>query len=198
MKIAEVTSAQLNEVVEISGQIVSVYDLTKGRKYVVQDDSGQMPVLLWSNVLEELPQTAQLRVGAQIAVRGRVSEYKEELRVVPARGADVRLMAPADAGARQATPIANLPNVGAGKSVWVTGVITSMETFSKGVKLHIDDGTGKATVLLWQNIYEGLEAQADLGLEAQIGVFGEVNHYRDEWEIVPRSKTEVVVLQKAK
>jgi len=187
----------LNETVDIQGQVASVWDLSKGRKYVVQDDSGQIPVILWSNVLEAMPAADQLRGGAGVAVRGRVTEYKGELRIVPFGPSDVRVTAPEHQATRPAVPLAKLAAQGAGRSAYVAGVIQSMQAFSKGVKLHIKDASGEAVVLLWQNLYDSLPVQDDLCVGARIGVFGEINHFRDEWEIVPRSKTEVTVLEKA-
>jgi len=198
MKIAEITPALLNETVEIGGRIVSVWDLPKGRKYLVQDESGKLPIILWANVLEEIASQEQVRVGAQIAARGRVNEYKGELRVVPGRGTDLKVTAPADDQTRPSTPLSELASHGAGHSVWITGAITGMEVFSKGVKLRVTDGSGEAVVLLWQNVYDALSNKGDLAIDARVGIFGEINHFRDEWEIVPRSRTEIVVLEKAK
>lgn len=199
MKIGEITASQLNEMVEIQGSIVSVWDLTKGRKCTVEDESGRIPLILWDNVLSGIAQPEQIRMGANVFVRGRVSEYKGELRIVPTEAADVRILSPADDAARAYTPLADVPALGAGRSTWVQGTITEMEAFSKGVKLHIADGSGKAVVLLWQNLYDALPAhvQDDLNIHARVGVFGEISRYRDDWEIVPRSKTEVVILEKA-
>jgi len=195
MKISEITASQMNEVVEIEGQIVGVWDLTKGRKYTVRDDSGEIPVILWDSVLEAILGRDTLRAGARVALQGRVSEYKGDLRVVPAEGSDVQITATVDDKTRPATMLADLPQVGAGQSVWVTGAITSLQAFSKGVKLRITDGSGEAVILLWENIYNALPIQDQLELDRRIGVFGEVSHFRDEWEIVPRSTTEVVVLE---
>jgi len=197
MKIAEITVKQLDESVEISGRIVSIRDLTKGCKFVIQDETGKIPLILWANVLEEIAERDQLRAGAEIAARGRVSEYKGELRVVPGRGSDIKLLTPADDQTRPSTPLAQLASVGVGRSVWVTGVITSLELFSKGAKVHITDGTGTAIILLWQNVYDALPDKDSLTLDTRIGVFGEVNRYRDDWEIVPRSKMELIILEKA-
>jgi hypothetical protein len=197
MKVTEVTPTQLDATVEIAGRIVSVRDFSKGCKYVVQDDSGKIPVILWADVLAETVGRECLRAGAGVSVRGRVSDYKGELRIVPGHGADVKLLAPVEDQTRASTLLGDLPRVGAGQSVWVIGVITSMELFSKGVKLHISDGSGEAIVLLWQNVYDVLPDKASLTLDARIGVFGEVNHYRSEWEIAPPSWTEVSVLEEA-
>jgi hypothetical protein len=197
MKIAEITPAQLDETVEIGGRIVSVWDLPKGRKYLIQDESGKLPIILWANVLEEIPAQELVRVGAEVTVRGRVNEYKGELRVVPGHGTDVHVTAPADDKTRPSTPLGELASHGAGRSVWITAVITGMEVFSKGVKLRVSDGSGEAVVLLWQSVYDALSNQGDLAIDARLGIFGEINHFRDEWEIVPRSKTEIVVLEPA-
>jgi len=195
MNISEINTSQLNEIVEISGQIAGVWDLTKGRKYQVRDDSGEIPVILWDDILEAIPARERLRAGAMVALSGRVSEYKGELRVVPAEGAQVQLTQPVDDATRPATKLADLPTVGAGQSVWVAGAITALHAFSKGVKLHITDGSGEATVLLWENIYDALPVKERLKISRRVGVFGELSHFRDEWEIVPRSIIEVVILE---
>ena len=197
MKIAEITSAQLNETGEIQGHIVSVRDLPKGRKLVVKDGSGHIPVILWDNVIEALSQVDQFRSGSQVSVRGRISEYKGELRLVPAKAADLQLVAPADASTRKRTPLGSLASVGTGNSAWVIGVIIGMEAFSKGVKLRIRDDSGEGVILLWQNVYDSLPRQESFAIDAEVGAYGEVNHFRDEWEIVPGSKTEVTLIEKA-
>ena len=195
MNISEIDASHLNEIVEIAGQIVGVWDLTKGRKYQIKDATGEIPLIIWDSVLEAIPSGDRLRAGATLSLAGRVSEYKGELRIVPAAGADVRLTQTVDDQVRPATKLADLSTVGAGRSVWVTGAITAMQSFSKGHKLRITDGSGDVTILLWENIYEALPVREQLQVNRRVGVYGEVTHFRDEWEIVPRSVIELVILE---
>jgi RecJ-like exonuclease len=148
MKISDIDASHLGEIVEIAGEIVGVWDLTRGRKYQVRDDSGAAPVIVWDSVLAAIPSVNRLRAGARLTLSGRVSEYKSELRVAPTDGSDIQLKQEVDDRRRVATRLADLPDVGAGCSVWVTGAITARQAFSKGFKLRITDGSGDATVLL--------------------------------------------------
>lgn len=194
MNISEIDRSQLGETVEIGGQIAGVWDLTKGRKYQLRDETGQIPIILWDSVLEDLSGRDRLRSGCEVALSGRVNEYKGELRVMPAQAGDVQITRLADDVTLPATQLAALPQVGAGESVWAQGEITALRTFSKGVKLQISDGSGEASILLWENIYNALPIQAELQVGRRVGAFGELSHFRDEWEIVPRSLVEVVIL----
>ncbi len=195
MQIAQITLAHLDQEVEIAGVITGIWDLSRGRKYHVYDQSGILPVIVWDNLLDQLPDTARLLTGAVARFRGRIKEYKGELRLMPAAPADIQLVQPADPYARSPVPLSRLPEVGAGSMAWVIGRVTSMKAFSKGVKLHIADDSGAGVVLIWNNLLEASALQDQLEIDLRLGVYGEVRQFHDEWEIVPLSSVEIIPLE---
>ncbi|RLI93129.1 MAG: hypothetical protein DRO92_04675, partial [Candidatus Altiarchaeales archaeon] len=68
---------------KIKGDVTDYYDFSKGRKLTVEDATGSIEVVLWNNVLEEIPEAEYLLTGAEIAVTGKVSEYRGELQIIP-------------------------------------------------------------------------------------------------------------------
>jgi len=140
-------------------------------------------VLLWQRVYDALPEPTAVDVGAELEVQGELSVYQGVLELEPAQ--------PADVSVRTAAPeipwveIASLSAQDAGRVVRLRGVTGIPETFSAGVKLALDDGTGVITVLLWSNVAESLPRSPEGGMLVE--VVGEVSVYRDELELLPRS-----------
>lgn len=195
MQIAQITLAHLDQEVEIAGVITGIWDLSRGRKYHVYDQTGVLPVIVWDNLLDQFPDTARLLTGAVARVRGHIKEYKGELRLMPAAPTDIQLVQPADPYARSPVPLSRLPEVGAGNMAWVIGRITSMKAFSKGIKLHIADDSGAGVVLIWNNLLEASVLQDQLEIDLRLGVYGEVRQFHDEWEIVPLTAAEIIPLE---
>jgi DNA/RNA endonuclease YhcR with UshA esterase domain len=73
----------------------------------------------------------------------------------------------------------------AGRVVRLRGVLGEPEGFSAGVKVLLNDGTGKITVLLWNNLVTTLPQRPASG--QQVEVVGVVEEYRGELELIPRS-----------
>lgn len=195
MQIGQITLAHLDQEVEIAGVITGIWDLSKGRKYHVYDQTGILPVIVWDNLLEQLPETSRMLTGAVARFRGRVKEYKGELRLMPAQPEDIRLVQPADPSTRSPVPLSRLPQVGAGNMAWVVGRITSMKALSKGIKLHIADDSGAGVVLIWSSLLQASALQDQLEIDLHLGVYGEVRQFHDEWEIVPLTSVEIIPLE---
>lgn len=195
MQIGQITLAHLDQEVEIAGVITGIWDLSKGRKYHVYDQTGILPVIVWDNLLEQHPEIHRLLTGAIARFHGRIKEYKGELRLIPAGAEDIQVVQPADPYARSPVPLARLPEVGAGSMAWVIGRITSMKAFSKGIKLHIADDSGAGVVLIWNNLLQASALQDQLEIDLRLGVYGEVRQFHDEWEIVPLTSVEIIPLE---
>lgn len=84
----------LDELVTISGEIVNVEDAGSGVKIWVADETGQVQVFIWDNVLARIPQAnpALGTPGTRVHVTGRVQEYKGALEVVPTLPYDVEVL----------------------------------------------------------------------------------------------------------
>jgi hypothetical protein len=57
----------------------------------------------------------------------------------------------------------------------------------------LDDGSGRVTLLLWQNIYDQIPQRDSLSVGALVRATGKVDEYRGELEIVPGLGNDVVV-----
>lgn len=86
---AEISSADVGRMVRIEGTVRSARRMEAGYKLTLADDTGEVVVVLWQNVLSDKPQDVELRRGIRIAVRGLVSEYRGQLEIVPELPVDV-------------------------------------------------------------------------------------------------------------
>jgi len=169
--------------VRASGRVVALTGFKGGVKATLDDGTGQVEVLLWQRVYDALPEPTTVDVGAELEVQGELSVYEGVLELEPAQ--------PGDVSVRTAAPeipwveIASLAAQDAGRVVRLRGVTGIPETFSAGVKLALDDGTGVITVLLWSNVADALPRPPEAGMLVE--VVGEVSVYRDELELLPRS-----------
>ena len=82
------------------------------------------------------------------------------------------------------TSLAALPNL-AGQEVTVQAAIVWITSFSKGVKFILDDGTGQAALIMWQNVYDDCWAAPQLLVGATVQARGTVGQYESEWQIEP-------------
>jgi len=80
-----------------------------------------------------------------------------------------------------------------GQRVSVRGKIISVNTFSKGIRYKLDDGTGQIILLLWQEALDQSPPLGKLAKGAQVSVAGAVDVFNGELEIVPRSASDVQV-----
>ena len=221
--IGAITAEDVGAQVRIQGQIAQVTPFSAGIKYTVRDGTGEITLLLWSDVAEAVPQKEDLVAGAEISARGKVSEYHGELEVIPAAGTDVTVLAvhtatptptpeptatPQPTAAPTSTPtpvftptptveVTAIGTIGpghVGQRLTVEGEIIQVASFSQGVKFTLDDGTGQITLLLWQDTYQALPNRADLRAGTRVRASGVVNEYEGALELVPEAASDVVVL----
>jgi DNA/RNA endonuclease YhcR with UshA esterase domain len=83
----------LNELVEIRGQINRVESISSGAKLFVMDDTGEVVVFVWSNILDRVPNNVALGVpGTRVRVVGAVEEFRSNREVVPALPYDIEVL----------------------------------------------------------------------------------------------------------
>ena len=82
------------------------------------------------------------------------------------------------------TPLSEIPNL-SGQEVTVQATIVWMASFSKGVKFTLNDGTGQATLIMWQNVYDDCWAAPQLLVGATVQARGTAGQYEGEWQIEP-------------
>ena len=190
--VAALTPDDIGAVVTLRGILGSPQTFSAGVKYPLDDGSGQIILLLWSDVLRDAP--PYLGAGARVVVTGQVSEYQGALEIVPSRGADVELVEPAALPPEEPTPpapenvpvpIGDLTAADVGQTLTLSGRLGEREDFSKGVKFPLSDGSGSIVLLLWQNVYDALPAADRLTAGAVVTVTGRIEEYRGTLEIIP-------------
>ena len=86
--IAAITEASADSTVTITGKISTSDNIGKGQRLRVRDDSGEIQVILWDNVLSQVP-AADLQAVRTVTVTGRVKSYRGKLEIVPDSAQDV-------------------------------------------------------------------------------------------------------------
>jgi len=186
--------------VRVRGQVREVYEPYDGLTLItVRDESGAIPVAVSADLVALSGLTPTLSAGQPVEVVATVSLYGDTPQLVPASTADI--VAPVQPVAAAVEKwIGELTTSDVGRLVIVRGGVVQVESFSTGVKLTLDDGTGEVVALLWQSLYDGLPggAAADcanpLDVGAEIQVQGEVSQYRGELELIPELAEDVQLL----
>jgi DNA/RNA endonuclease YhcR with UshA esterase domain len=80
--------------------------------------------------------------------------------------------------------LANLPTH-AGEEITVVAQVVAAASFSHGFKFTLDDGSGRATLLLWHNVYDDAWDASQINVGATVRATGEVGQYEGEWQIAP-------------
>lgn len=179
--------------VRIEGQIVRVEPFSAGVKLALDDGSGTMVLLLWQDLYDSLPERDILLEGAIVRAQGLVTEYRDHLEIVPELSLDVEFVAAAQHPASEPR-LGDLSAADVGRRVVVEGVLTSLQSFSAGIRGALADGSGTVTLLLWQDVYDGLSQPASVVPGAVLRVEGKVAEYEGSLEIVPESPSDVGVV----
>lgn len=183
-ELGSLTAADEGGWYRVQGRVVAMTGLKGGMKATLDDGTGQIFLLLWDSVYDALPEPQALDVGAEVEVEGEIQLYEGDLELVPEQPEDIRIQVAAPESPW--VEVSTLSGLDAGRVVRLRGVLGEPQAFSAGIKAPLDDGTGIITVLLWSNVAEVLEPPPAGGLLVE--VVGEISLYRDELEIIPRSR----------
>lgn len=182
--LSKITEDDLGRTVRTAGRVTMLEGLAGGVKISLDDGTAQRVLLLWEDVYEAFADPSALDVGAQVAVTGTVQVYRGTVEVIPRSAGEVVIVEPASPP--RWVQIGDLTDVDVGSVVRARGVLREPQGFSAGVKVRLSDGTGEITLLLWSQFYEALSPRPQKG--QQVEVVGLVDVYRDELELVPRTR----------
>jgi len=181
--------------VRVQGEVEGSYEPYEGLTLItVRDETGSIPVAVSEDMLAlDGSPPLLLPKGQPVEVVAAVSLYGDTVQLAPASVADI---APLDQPVLVAIErqIGELTGEDAGQVIIVSGTITELDPFSAGVKFTLEDTSGQVTVLLWQDVYDGLSAEAkpEVGAEAQVQ--GKLSEYQGELEVIPNLPDDVWVL----
>ncbi len=180
--IGALSASDVGRLVAIQGTATAVEPFSKGVKLTLDDGSGSITLLLWQDIHEDLPQAPTL--GAVVHAAGQVSQYQDQLEVIPAMASEVSVFAPASTPSA-VTSIGDVTRADVGRTFILRGTLSSPESFSHGVKFTLNDETGAIVLLLWQEVYEALPDAERLRSGVQVEVEGAIDEYRGDLEIIP-------------
>ena len=81
-------------------------------------------------------------------------------------------------------PITNIP-ANAGLEVTILGQVTAAESFARGFKFTLSDGTGEIVLLMWENVYDDCWDAPKINLGATVRATGVVGEFEGEWQVAP-------------
>jgi DNA/RNA endonuclease YhcR with UshA esterase domain len=90
--LGQLTPADDGRLVAVRGKIVAVIPFPSGKKYRLDDGTGQVILLLWPEVFDKVPNREKLVMGAQVSATGEVDVFRGDIEVIPRSGADVRVI----------------------------------------------------------------------------------------------------------
>ena len=99
-----ITPEDIGRTVFISGTIESIDRFENGVRFRLEDDTGSIRLVLFSNVYDQLGNADDLQEGVSVSALGRVSEFSGALEVVPPNGASVRAWVGAQVAEAAPTP----------------------------------------------------------------------------------------------
>jgi DNA/RNA endonuclease YhcR with UshA esterase domain len=97
MPIGAITAAERGHTVSVSGVVLESRRQATGLRLLLGDETGQIALLLWDDVLSQAPDRDRLGVGVRLRVQAKVDVYRDELELVPQQGTDLVVSAPVEA-----------------------------------------------------------------------------------------------------
>lgn len=180
--IGSLTFADKDVRVLVKGQITRASSFSQGMRYTLDDGTGKIILLIWSDVLEKIADKNALVEGAQVQVIGRIDIFNNALEVIPERASDLHLIARSLIPTPAPRAIASLSTNDLDQTVIVTGSITATTDFSRGKYVTLKDSTGEIRVTVFSNVLATVHANLSIG--ASITVRARVNLYRGELELI--------------
>jgi len=194
MDIGQIGENVALRIVKIRGQVRAVHTPYKGLTLVtLRDVTGEIDAAVPDTDL-----TLNVQPGQSAEATGAVTLYKDTPQVTLARADTLSLWMSADSIPVAAPAhVADLTAERTGQWAAVRGQVVKVSPFSAGIRLTLDDGTGRANVVLWQDVYTVLSPTLQLTEGTQVSVQGEVSVFRGAIEIVPEIPADVVLIATA-
>jgi DNA/RNA endonuclease YhcR with UshA esterase domain len=190
----DVSTERIGETLTVCGQVVRTASFSTGFKFTLDDGTGQIVLLLWQDVYDDVADIAGLNVGATVLVVGKVGQYNGELQITPLEASDVKITAASGRPVAPRREIGSLSPTDVGTLVEIEGDVNHVEGFSSGLRVFVTDGTGQVQLLLWQNVADRVPGREQLLVGARVKAVGQVEEYKGTLQVVPHLPVDVQVL----
>jgi DNA/RNA endonuclease YhcR with UshA esterase domain len=175
--IGDITAARAGEELTVEAQVVGAESFSAGFKFTLDDGTGE------------------INLGARVRATGEVGEYEGEMQIVPGFGGDVKAIEGAGPWAAP-RDIGTLSGSDAGQRVMIEGSVIRVEGGETWAKIFVGDDTGEVVVFIWRNVLDRIPNNTGLGVEGtRVRVFGLVEIYRDNLQVMPALPYDVIVLE---
>jgi len=81
--IGQITREDRGKVLTVEGVLGEGEAFSQGRRFPLRDESGEIVLLLWQNVLDAFPQAGKLSPGVRLRITGRIEVYRDILEIIP-------------------------------------------------------------------------------------------------------------------
>ncbi|MFN8597137.1 MAG: OB-fold nucleic acid binding domain-containing protein [Anaerolineae bacterium] len=162
----------------------------------LRDATGAIDLAVSTELAPVIGALPPIAVDQSLQVIGTVTRFDTSPQLTLRRAADITPLTERVAFAKF-TPLAELSESLASRWVRVEGTVEEVAPFSAGVKLTLSDGGERATILVWQDLWNSLNAAQPIEPGATLSVQGEVSVYRGQLEITPEVAQDVALLQPA-
>ncbi|RME34205.1 MAG: hypothetical protein D6793_08805 [Thermoflexia bacterium] len=92
--IGSITPGDVGHLVTVRGTVTQARPFSAGYRFLLDDGTGEITVILWQDVYSTLPDSEALVEGAQVEITGEVALYRDTLEVIPGGPEDVRVLEP--------------------------------------------------------------------------------------------------------
>jgi DNA/RNA endonuclease YhcR with UshA esterase domain len=189
--IGSISNADVGLTLTIDGAGIASLDFfSRGVKYTLNDGSGTITLLIWQDLIEEIPLRYDLVPGSQVVITGLIEEYEGDLEIIPQAGSGVRLL---NAGQRlplEERHAGEITPSDEGRIFAVEGAVNRTES-DGWLKLWLRDDSGEILIFVPQRTVPYLPVGLAPG--ARLRVTGEVEIYGGSLEIIPLAAADVEV-----
>jgi DNA/RNA endonuclease YhcR with UshA esterase domain len=190
-KIGTISSSDVGSTLTIVQAGIADLDyFSAGIKYTLTDGTGQITLLIWQNVLEEVDSRYILFPGSQVRITGQIDQYLDDLEIMPHYGSDLAILDPGQRLPVEERSIANISPADEGRIFVIEGRVTRIES-NRWLWVWINDDTGELLVFVPERVVQYLPA--GLGQGVRLKVTGEVDIYRGQLEIIPLTGSDIEV-----
>ena len=188
--INQLTTDNVGQTYLVHGKVVNTASFSAGFKFVLDDGTGKMEMVLWEDNYKFVPNRAGLNLGADVSVVAKISEFQGVLQLEPQSGRDVTILIPGSSAGVPLKPVNTLTK--AGLLVAVEGTVTDVKGFSSGTYLYVDDGTGNIQVVLFNNVWSYVPHAASIAAGTRVRVVG-VTDFFGKIQIKPQLGYDVTI-----
>jgi DNA/RNA endonuclease YhcR with UshA esterase domain len=179
----------LGERVEVTAQVRRARPIGPALSVITLRHGDATADALLSRALPALATLSVPAAGDWVTVAGAVGEYRGNKQVL------VTAVRPAAALDTPRWPIAELNSDLVGRWVGIEGQVTDLRPFRAGMRADVtDDSGGSITVVMFDEIWNGLPFSMTLDIADRLAVAGEVSEYRGRVELIPQLPADVRLL----